>query len=88
MLGAAGIVAGGYALTCAADRDGPGPDAPVPVQAPPVPTSEQRWVARAQVTVTSLDQQLELIARTEQALAAAQRPADPPPVALDERKAC
>ena len=77
-IGAAGIVAGSYALTWLSTAANPGPAAPsVPVQAPPLPPSEQRWVARAQVTVTSIDEQLELLERTEQ-LWRQRRPTDPP----------
>jgi len=85
-IGAAGIVAGSYALTWLSTAASPGPAAPsVPVQAPPLPPSEQRWVARAQVTVTSIDEQLELLERTEQ-LWRQRRPTDPPPPALEIRR--
>lgn len=85
-IGAAGIVAGSYALTWFSTAANPGPAAPsVPVQAPPLPPSEQRWVARAQVTVTSIDEQLELLDRTEQ-LWRQRRPTDPPPPALEIRR--
>ncbi|HVH23681.1 MAG TPA: hypothetical protein VNA11_14625 [Pseudonocardia sp.] len=84
VLGAAGIVAGGYALTSL--PVGPGPDRPTPVQLPPTPTVDQRWAARAQVTMSSLDEQLEVIERAEREWRRL-RPTEPLPSALEQRKA-
>jgi hypothetical protein len=89
VLGAAGILAGGYAVT--ASEPAP-PPAASPVEAAPQPATEDEWAARAQVTLTSLNRQLDTIAQTEEAwsrLPEERRAATPPALvqAMAERKA-
>ncbi|HWM59354.1 MAG TPA: hypothetical protein VNO83_16115, partial [Pseudonocardia sp.] len=84
VIGAAGIVAGGYALGAPPDRPTTPPPAPAPLA-----TSEDRWLARAQVSMTSVEQQLDTIERTEQAWRNRQPTGTPPASmrALRQRKA-
>jgi hypothetical protein len=87
VLGAAGILAGGYAVTSSESLPQTSP-----AQTGPRATSEDDWAARAAVTLTSVDQQLDTIAQTEAAwnAKAADQPAGTPPTsvrALNDRKA-
>ena len=62
VLGAAGILAGGYAVTSSQSTELAGP-----TQQTPQDESSDGWAARAQVTLTSVDRQLDTIAQTEAA---------------------
>jgi hypothetical protein len=70
VIGVVGILAGGYAITSSQPV---GPTA-VPVQGAPVGGTADQWAAGAEVTLTSVDRQLDVIARTEAAWNAAQVP--------------
>ncbi|MGI9002786.1 MAG: hypothetical protein ACR2GH_14165 [Pseudonocardia sp.] len=88
VLGAAGILAGGYVVTAS---EPPPPSVAAPVQAEPRVESEDEWAARAQVTLTSLNRQLDMIAQTEEAwnqLPENRRTGAPPAAvqAMQERK--
>ncbi len=63
VLGVAGILAGGYAVTASAPAD----RLATADQSTGSLLSEDEWSRRAQVTLVSLDQQLDLIAQTEEA---------------------
>ncbi|WP_433558031.1 hypothetical protein ACQPWY_04890 [Pseudonocardia xinjiangensis] len=89
VLGVAGILAGGYAVTASEPAS---TVRAVPAQPVPGPESETEWVARAQVTLTSVNRQLDTIAQTEDAwnrLPEERRATVPaePVQALKERKA-
>jgi hypothetical protein len=62
VLGAAGVLAGGYAVTSSTSTEVAGPTQDVPLG-----ETTDDWAARAQVTLTSVDSQLDTIARTEAA---------------------
>lgn len=62
VLGAAGILAGGYAVTSSEPQR---VQASGPLQAAPTAWTEDEWAARATVTLASLDRQLDTIAQTE-----------------------
>ncbi|OJY45183.1 hypothetical protein [Pseudonocardia sp. 73-21] len=62
VIGAAGILAGGYAVTSSQSTEVAGPVAQTPQG-----ESSDGWAARAQVTLTSVDRQLDTIAQTEAA---------------------
>ena len=88
LIGVLGAVVGGYAIT-SSEPAGP---APAPAKAAPEANPADQWAARAEVTLTSVDRQLDVISRTEQAWnsSVARRPgiAAPAPVAaLQERRA-
>jgi hypothetical protein len=86
VIGAAGILAGGYAVTSSQSSETAGP-----TQQTPRGESSDGWAARAEVTLTSVDRQLDTIARTEAAWNALPQHtavATPAPVAeLMDRKA-
>ncbi|GEL16991.1 hypothetical protein [Pseudonocardia asaccharolytica] len=88
-LGAAGLIVGGYVITASEPVRPASPG--VAAQASPGYSSPQDWAARAQVALTSVDRQLDVIAQTEEVwnrVPAAQRVGAPLPVRmLQERKA-
>jgi hypothetical protein len=93
VLGVAGILAGGYAVTASEPVSGRAAPPAQPVPGPEAEgEAEDEWAARAQVTLTSVDRQLDTIAHTEEAwsrLPQERQAAVPPaPVqALKDRKA-
>ncbi len=87
MLGAAGLLVGGYAIVVS---DPVAPRA-APVQAAPVDRTKEDWAARAQVALASVNRQLDTIAQTEETwnrMPLSMRSGTPPvPVQrLEERK--
>ncbi len=88
LLGAVGILASGYSIT----GSEPAEQAAAPPPAAPGGESADEWAARAEVTLTSVDQQLDVIDRTESAWNSTPtpRPRSTPPApvaALQGRKA-
>ncbi len=88
LIGVLGVLAGGYAMRSAE----PVVATAAPEKAAPTVDPADEWAARAEITLTSVDRQLDVIARTEQAWNAsrAQRPGIAIPAAvaaLQERRA-
>ena len=84
LVGAAGILAGGYAVVVVHD---PAPSSPLPARSA-LPDADA-WAARARVTLASLSEQLDVIAEAEQAWARTpeSRRAGRPPAQIREMRA-